>query len=165
MKWWDETYKKAGEGTDGNDEESTKVRIGDEGSEDRQHIGNGGPSVHHFCTVHNSHSVTIHQIQYHVGHDSVARHLLQTLVHWIHSTIKVTKTAPFINQTANSEQSEDRIVPMMKGMVRKPPFPFSDSEDEEVPFSKRLSFAAPEDSIFSVSFRALNLRGTDAKTW
>lgn len=40
----------------------------------------------------------------------------------------------------------ERVVPMMKGMVLKPPFPFV-GLSEEVPFSKSFSFAAPEDSI------------------
>jgi len=64
----------------------------------------------------------------------------------------VTKTTPFTKQrnqfTVKKVNARERIVPMMNGMVRKPPFPFSDSEDEEVPFSKRSSLAAPQDSIF-----------------
>jgi len=84
--------------------------------------------------------------------------------------VKVTKTTPFY-QTVNSVKkvkARERIVPMMKGMVRRPPFRFPDSEDEEVPFSKRLSLTAPDESIFfpvsswSVEF----LRESDAtRAW
>jgi len=167
MQWRGGTYEKAGEGTDGNDEESTKVRIGEEGPEDGEAIRHGGPSGHHFCTFHNAHSVTIHQVHYHVRHDSVARHLLQTLVHWslhnqgnqnhaiyISNSEHRRKSKRVQNITYDERHGSQTTLPLF-GFRRRTTSIF---QDILVRRTTRVHF-------FPFLFGALNLRGSDAKTW